>query len=607
MTELIIDNVHAVLSSDFSTTVKQENSFMTKNGEYTYDCTLSLLNPINAKLYGFLHRINKTEAFATKRRVILIADNRVYCDGTEVIQKWTNEKVTIQLVSGNSQFNYFIGSDKKVSELDLGKATVDDTIKMSSLTDFEALGYAFPPTQIGGETYNLYDVYAQDHGTNSSTTFTLKPNPDCGWIAMPFYVDLAEKIITALGYTINLNMLRNSEFKHMIMLHNVDTTEFAKMLPGYTCKEFLEEIEKLFNIEFYISYKTKKVEIITQSKFYSTAGMVHIKNVKDAYETEIDSDATEDEHSTANIGYDLPDTTYYKFKKLPDEIIKMAVKKEMTSEEAIAYFQGTTDTGMELITDPNNYQYIRQTVNDKDTALEVNQFKSLIQDSTTTDLGITLSIVPIELMDIPVTWTLYTGAKQQGQMTVGTLDSASTSSSKTVQSNLYNYLENGGYDSSEGSKSTLYAAFFIGCICTDLVWTVLGVPTPAYPQVYTDQIALIDVATKKITTRSESFRLKTIAAEFYDSTYKIDKKNKLTIESYDPNIYDTRLIFEILNKRWACEYIEYTIDKDGRKGAWKGIFHPVTISDTDAEHRWILADKNWRDNGVFLDNGRWLD
>jgi hypothetical protein len=604
MTELIIDNVHAVLSDDFSCTVKQENSFITKNGEYTYDCTMSLLNPTNAKLYGFLQRINKAESFATKRRVILIADNRVYCDGTEVITKWTNEKVTIQIVSGNSQFNYFIGSEKKVSELDLGKATVDDTTKISALTDFEKMGYAFPPTVIGGDTYNLYDIYLLDDGA----TFTLKPNGQCGWIAMPFYVDMVEKIITALGYTINSNMLRSSEYRHMIMIHNIDTTEFAKMLPGYTCKEFLEEVEKLFNIEFYIDYKTKAVDIVTQAKFYATAGMVHIKNVKDAYETEIDSDATEDEHSTANIGYDLPSTTYYTFRKLSDDLKKLAVKKSMTLGDAITYFNGTTDTGMELITDPDtDIEYIRQTVDDKDTPLQVDEFKNLIHDSTTTDLGITISIVPAEMTEIAVGWKLPSGVKQQSQMSVATLDSNSTSDNNNKQSTLYGYLENGGYNTSEESKNTLYAAFFIGCICRDIVFSALNVKVPTYPQVYTDETAIIDTATKNVTMREESFRLKTIASEFYDSTYKIDKKNKLTIESYDPNVYDTRLIYEILNKRWICEYIEYTIDKDGRKGTWKGLFHPVTISDTDAEHRWILADKKWRDNGVWIDNGRWLD
>ena len=45
MTQLIINGIEAVLPHNFSTTVKRENSFFTKNGEYTYDCTLRLDNP----------------------------------------------------------------------------------------------------------------------------------------------------------------------------------------------------------------------------------------------------------------------------------------------------------------------------------------------------------------------------------------------------------------------------------------------------------------------------------------------------------------------------------------------------------------------------------
>ena len=53
--------------------------------------------------------------------------------------------------------------------------------------------------------------------------------------------------------------------------------------------------------------------------------------------------------------------------------------------------------------------------------------------------------------------------------------------------------------------------------------------------------------------------------------------------------------------------MEYTLDTDGRKGAWSGTFYPIEISDTEADVRWILTDGKWRDGGVWLDNGRWLD
>lgn len=58
MTELYIDGTSVVLPADFSTSVKRENPFFTKNGEYTYDITLQLSNSINADLYAHLNRLN---------------------------------------------------------------------------------------------------------------------------------------------------------------------------------------------------------------------------------------------------------------------------------------------------------------------------------------------------------------------------------------------------------------------------------------------------------------------------------------------------------------------------------------------------------------------
>ena len=88
MTQLIIAGVETVLPQNFSVTVKRENSFFTKSGEYTYDCTLRLDNPVNQQLYGFLNRLNRVadgSPVGTRRTAMLMADGHVYCRGTEVI------------------------------------------------------------------------------------------------------------------------------------------------------------------------------------------------------------------------------------------------------------------------------------------------------------------------------------------------------------------------------------------------------------------------------------------------------------------------------------------------------------------------------------------
>ena len=107
MTELYIDGTAVVLPADFSTTVKRENPFFTKNGEYTYDITLQLDNSINAGLYAHLNRLNSILELKAKRQAVLVADNRVFCNGTEIITGWTDTTVSIQIASGNSELNSY--------------------------------------------------------------------------------------------------------------------------------------------------------------------------------------------------------------------------------------------------------------------------------------------------------------------------------------------------------------------------------------------------------------------------------------------------------------------------------------------------------------------
>ena len=179
MTNLFIDGVEVVLPSGFSITVKHENAFFTKNGEYTYDIELSLLVPENAKLYGFLNRLNVTERPATKRKAVLVADNRVYINGTEIITGWTDNTVSIQLVAGNSELNYFIGSDELISTLNM--PATNPIVGGSISADYVKKTYP-------NVDYNLMMVYDSDkkvdkniwlfNSVDGSLNGTVEPHPN---------------------------------------------------------------------------------------------------------------------------------------------------------------------------------------------------------------------------------------------------------------------------------------------------------------------------------------------------------------------------------------------------------------------------------------------
>lgn len=104
-----------------------------------------------------------------------------------------------------------------------------------------------------------------------------------------------------------------------------------------------------------------------------------------------------------------------------------------------------------------------------------------------------------------------------------------------------------------------------------------------------------------------SLRLADIEAELYAGVYRVDTSRQVTFETYDPNMADPRGVFVIRNRRWVCREIEETITTRGRKPRWKLTCHPIELSDTAAEQRWVLTRGVWDDGGAWLDDGRWLD
>mgnify|MGYP001401616157 CR=1 FL=1 len=120
MVDLYIDGHRVVLPENWNTTLVEENPFITQKGEYTYDITLSLLNPINARIYRNMHRANTSQREIKGRRAILIVGGRVVFRGVEIIGPNTESSVEIQLAANESEFNYVLGEDKKLRDIDLG-------------------------------------------------------------------------------------------------------------------------------------------------------------------------------------------------------------------------------------------------------------------------------------------------------------------------------------------------------------------------------------------------------------------------------------------------------------------------------------------------------
>lgn len=317
MTELFIDGKPVMLPKDLDLKIKQQNPLITKNGAFTLDLSLSLQERNNSILYKHIERLQASAIF-DKRSAKLVSNGHIIINGTEAYISNTNEEVKIQLLSGNSELNYFMGTDVYISALDLGKETdlSNEHLNQVIRTGFPETSFVTPMVKIGNTIYN-------EHPEMEINGVLGKPYTFSNVAIQPFLLAMLEKILTALGYTIEYNEARNDNFLSRVFLLNSDKSgEYNKILPGWKVKDFLEECEKFMNLVFVIDNANHAVKILCAS-FNNITGTYTINNVLDTFErTTVDDN---EKVSYKNVCYDYPSASEYKFQCIEDEVIDKAL------------------------------------------------------------------------------------------------------------------------------------------------------------------------------------------------------------------------------------------------------------------------------------------
>lgn len=609
MTNLYIDGIAVVLPSEFSITVKQENAFFTKNGEYTYDIELSLLVPENAKLYGFLNRLNITERPATKRRAVLVADNRVYLNGTEIITGWTDTKVSIQLVSGNSELNYFVGSDELISTLAMketnpvvsGSVSTDYVKKTYPDVDYNLMMTYDSLHQVDKNIW-LYRLYNNDVNNPYAGYIVQKEDiQPYDYIPQPYLCAYMRELLKALGYTLEYNAIEDTPWKSVYIVHVCETYKWNEMLPGWTAKDFLQNIETMFNGSFLIDHRTKKVSFLLNVSYLPKVSNVHLQNVVDAYTVEVEEEEEADAiHST--IKYKLPSTEYYKLRCLPD-VVKEAAKTKVIDDGLFAFFgkpeNQVTDTIFDYKSENRKIIYLEGSGIMSHLEM-VDELASLVRENAESELE--LEFVPAELTERAFYIEgIDPGGFYFGQYYIPSVSVSDDEPDETTYDSIHNMVNN--LSEKTESKSNIFLAFFRG-----LNPVQIGVmPANSYPLAFIDRFFPTTSWPATLSADYPTFNLVEMEKYFYSNAYKIDRKNPVKITCYDSNVYPASSVFEIFNRRYLAKEIEYTIGPNGRTTAWTGTFYPASLPDTEVDKRWILADGKWRDGGVWLDNGRWID
>ncbi len=586
MVELYIDGIPAALPEKFSFDIVKENPFFQKNGEYTFDITLSLSNPVNAKLYNHIDRTNnKTEI--EKRRAILICENKVMLNGTEVILSNTNHDVKIQLVSGNSELNYFSGSDKKVSELDLGECDIDlDKARKS-------LFYCYPE-------YNYCCPYITfDNGYGFGNLW--KPNPTLSSgglhhgdvIPQPYLLYYIEEIPKVLGYKMEYNVLREDEmFLRTYIANRVNTKKYVDYLPDWTVAEFFEEIEKFLNVLFIVDQQSKKVSILRPYNYLSSANKIYLKNdqIIDEFEREHEKDSSNNQFpffvENKNIKYAFPSGDIFSYLSIPNEILKYAdiikfdtfdgLFEEAKNQDFIdKYFKTRTIFYAEDV--ETYYMIIGSYHEERNPCLRsINIFQPIGEEKNALELKIT----PVMFIDeLEVLRPVVGGPR------LIPYSSNSEIKENSLSDNFNDMILDGV--PKKDYVENLEIAIYVGVYSDIEMGEVEYIKhTDRFPQSTTDYMGACKYyyppnnieLRKRNHVNNWTLRLQGkhgIVTKTRENHIFIDINKPVTYYFLSHEIHDVRNIFQIRNSEFLCKQLIYKITEKGLSPITEGIFYPL--------------------------------
>ena len=335
-------------------------------------------------------------------------------------------------------------------------------------------------------------------------------------------------------------------------------------------KDFLEQIEYLFNMTFVVNNKNRTVALIFNNRFWDGSHTVHISPVEDVYETEIDEEPDQEDMADSNVSYNLNDNEFWKTACLDDVVKESAKYEHIPADYTVSASQGdrisawfNEDGGANRridtiwIDDLDGRQYLYIQLEDVDGDGRPDSHIELVDDFA--NLEREDSAPDVELKVSPATLTSVSKLRVPGEgntpdrtptnfllpaVNEGTDIDETTDTETSGIISLGNLIYNG--EPAKDTNSTLTLAFYTG-----MYRITIGGSHHYYPIAYIDDHRMLELL-ESLKDRAEvvegtgianhTLRLATLDKLFYQSTYDIDYKHAVKLTSHDPNLYDPRYI-----------------------------------------------------------------
>lgn len=347
MTQFFVNNTEVVLPSDFSFKFNEENTEVTKRGEYSFDIVLSLENSLNVRIFKHINRRNSL-TLSKEADAYFIADNKRYVGRIVDIEN-TDKTVSFQFVAGNSEMNYE-SREKKIWEYNWGVETEFNThnIMQSVQVPSYLNRFVCAPVKYSNTVTNTPSYTTIEHPSLIKVeNATLSPY-------LYYYIIKMQEVF---GYEISENVLSEDDLiKYMFLPARVRSTKYSDLLPDMTVSEFLTAIEEFFNVTFNFNSKNKTLRIVRNYTNLSEKKRIS-PSVKDSFRRELNSE--EDIYNFKKLKYSISGSLS-KFLKLPDDIIVHCEIREFSNLAALmaALVEDEKDKYIIYKTLDNNNEYI---------------------------------------------------------------------------------------------------------------------------------------------------------------------------------------------------------------------------------------------------------
>lgn len=673
MTTLFLDGKQAVIDEKHTIKFVRENTYFTKSGTYTYDVTLPVC-PENIAILGHLYRKDQRKAVKTTFTARLNVDNVDILNGTATITNVTDAAVKVQLLGGNSELNFYNRNENRfIDELSLGTwydvaGIASSDLTMRSMAEHIAGNFSSDVSSSGVEVAykNLckhlwnentkeapidwvalpcvnenYDITCNNFGiktyTDNGGASKRCPainNLDTVYLsAQPYLVQMIERVFENLGYPVIENCLRNNEFfMHLVIVTANNRSAIARALPHWTVTQFIEEIENLFAVVFFIDESSKKTVIKSRADFFKD-NIEYVNNVLEEYSVSIDPDETTD-IANANIGYAEVTDAYDRI----DDDIREVAKIDTTYNDVSDLSDGlqsfmtklSKDRGGELQSDGllkhkgtifkvggrsyiiELYDHIDdqgRTYTNHAKTITIDEFANLIKVEGKSDIDIELKICPAKSVNdavvnfynedgsVSYTKTCFhlvkadntdpAGIENETNIYIAGLISGETEKVDTKEDIMSICLYDGGMakraetDYNDGYPSSLLTQvenflFYPAGYIKDQ-WTIdtyfAGGGGTLQKFAYESLSLNIDSIYRTIIGHRYTYR--TFYSEVFKHLKKIDTQVKYCIKFVTDKQLKVNSTFIIRNKKFLCEKLEYQVGTKGTEKLVTGYFYEL--------------------------------